>query len=248
MLGNGRVRTRSRDGDLPRGVQLFRLPRPRRYQWCRLSSSSRPWWWPACSRGLQGTTPGGAGPLRDRAGGQPPPSRRARACGRLAHPRMDGALVGSATGSARPVVGAPSRTGQLDAGGVSHAGADVNGITPMSSAILSVTTAGTAAVLAFVLGLNLAVVLTRIRGPLRSSPTTVAHPPARRTPVTLGLHAGLDPLAGAHWRNYVAGHRRCASAGRRDLFSLSLSLSLVIAGPCPCGSPSPWWWAGPRGD
>ena len=81
----------------------------------------------------------------------------------------------------------PAGPGSWTLAGYRTLGADVNGITPMSSAILSVTTASTAAVLAFVLGLNLAVVLTRIRGPLRAVADTVATLPLGVSAVTLGF-------------------------------------------------------------
>ena len=107
--------------------------------------------------GLAGTTPGGAGAPADRAGGQPP---RAGGRGRAA---VWLTLAWTGLWLVLPLAVLalwsvrPAGPGSWTLAGYRTLGADVNGITPMSSAILSVTTASTAAVLAFVLGLNLAV-------------------------------------------------------------------------------------------
>ena len=116
-----------RDGDLHRGCRLFPAPRGRGAIGgadCRRRRD------PGGGRllsGLAGTTPGGPGPLRivPAASRREPAGAGVRPSGSPSHGRGSGWFCHWRLA----LVGAPSRTGQLDAGGVSHAGADVNGIT-----------------------------------------------------------------------------------------------------------------------
>ncbi len=81
----------------------------------------------------------------------------------------------------------PAGPGSWTLAGYRGLGQEVNGITPLSSAVVSLTTAVVAAALAFAVGLNAAVVLTRLRGPLRAVAEVVATVPLGVSAVTLGF-------------------------------------------------------------
>lgn len=186
VLGNGRVRT-VETAIYTEGVGYFRLPEAAALSVVQIVVVVATLVVARLLSGLAGTTPGGAGAPADRAGGQPP---RAGGRGRAA---VWLTLAWTGLWLVLPLAVLalwsvrPAGPGSWTLAGYRALGAEVNGITPVSSAILSVTTASTAAVLAFVLGLNLAVVLTRIRGPLRAVADTVATLPLGVSAVTLGF-------------------------------------------------------------
>ncbi|MFT4201700.1 ABC transporter permease, partial [Gordonia sp. (in: high G+C Gram-positive bacteria)] len=78
---------------------------------------------------------------------------------------------------------------------------EVNGMSPMASGGLSLLTATVAAALAFLIGLNFAVVVTRLRGPARALGELTAALPLGVSAVTLGFGYYL---ALAHWPARVA--------------------------------------------
>ncbi|GAA3046149.1 iron ABC transporter permease [Gordonia defluvii] len=90
----------------------------------------------------------------------------------------------------------PAGPGSWTLAGYRALGREVNGITPLESAVVSLTTAVAAAALAVALGLTTAVVVTRLRGPLREVGEIIAAIPLGVSAVTLGF--GYT-LVLAHW-------------------------------------------------
>ncbi|MFT3900613.1 MAG: iron ABC transporter permease [Gordonia sp. (in: high G+C Gram-positive bacteria)] len=90
----------------------------------------------------------------------------------------------------------PAGPGSWTLAGYRALGHEVNGITPLSSWVLSLGTATVAAILAFLIGLNVAVVVTRLRGPARAAGELITTIPLGVSAVTLGF--GYT-LALTHW-------------------------------------------------
>jgi thiamine transport system permease protein len=183
VLGNGRVRT-VETAIYTEGVGYFRLPEAAALSVLQIVVVVVTL---AIARLLSGAAGTTGGPAAEPSGGRPPRARGRGRAGVWLTLAWTGLwlvlpLAVLALWSVRP-----AGPGSWTLAGYRALGAEVNGITPVSSAILSVTTASTAAVLAFVLGLNLAVVLTRIRGPLRAVADTVATLPLGVSAVTLGF-------------------------------------------------------------
>ncbi|GAB10607.1 putative ABC transporter permease protein [Gordonia araii NBRC 100433] len=95
----------------------------------------------------------------------------------------------------------PAGAGSWTLDGYRALGHEVNGITPLSSAVVSLSTAVLAALLAFLLGLNVAVAVTRLRGPAREAGEVIATIPLGVSAVTLGF--GYT-LVLAHWPSWLA--------------------------------------------
>lgn len=197
VLGNGRVRT-VETAIYTEGVGYFRLPEAAALSVLQIVVVVVTLAVARLLSGVAGTTPGD---VRERSADRPP---RARGRGRAA---VWLTLAWTGLWLVLPLAVLalwsvrPAGPGSWTLAGYRALGADVNGITPMSSAIVSVTTASVAAVLAFLLGLNLAVVLTRMRGPLRAVADTVATVPLGVSAVTLGFGY---MLVLTHWPSWLA--------------------------------------------
>ncbi|GED98791.1 ABC transporter permease [Gordonia crocea] len=81
----------------------------------------------------------------------------------------------------------PAGPGSWTLAGYRALGAEVNGMTPLASAAMSLRTAVVAAVLAVVFGLAAAIVVARLRGPLREVGELIATIPLGVSAVTLGF-------------------------------------------------------------
>ncbi|QKT09214.1 iron ABC transporter permease [Gordonia sp. X0973] len=95
----------------------------------------------------------------------------------------------------------PAGPGSWTLAGYRSLAAQVNGISPLASALLSLATAVVAATLAFLVGVVTAVVITGLRGPMRAAAEVISTVPLGVSAVTLGF--GYT-LALAHWPAWLS--------------------------------------------